>query len=319
MSIPRFVASIAALAAIVAGAGGAYGQDYPSKPIRILTAGVGGSNDVISRLVAQGISPALGQQVIVDNRPTSQLPNLAAKAAPDGYTVLVFTGGLWLLPFMANVNYELFRDFIPVTLLTRAPNVVVVHPSLPVKSIKELVALARARPGVLNYSTGPSGSSSHLSVELFKYMTGTDMVRIPFRIAQASETSALLTGEVHFSFSTAINVAPYIKSGRLRAIAVTSPQPSAQYPELPTVAAVVPGYESGSLCGMLVPAKTPDAIVKRLNQEAVRYLNTTDAKARFLSQGTEAVGSTPEEFAATIKSEMARMGKMIKEAGIREE
>ncbi len=213
---------IVAAGMMVLGAGVARGQDYPIKPVRILTAGVGGSNDVISRLVAQGISPSLGQQVIVDNRPTSQLPNLAAKAAPDGYTVLVFTGGLWLLPFMANVNYDVFR-------------------------------------------------------------------------------------------------APYIKSGRLRAIAVTSPQPSAQYPELPTVAAVVPGYESGSLCGMLVPAKTPDAIIKRLNQEAVRYLNTADAKARFLSQGTEAVGSTPEEFAATIKSEMARMGKMIKEVGIREE
>src|SRR5688572_12587978 len=170
MSLLRVRASsgaLAAMVAMVAVTATVYAQDYPSKPIRILTAGVGGSNDVISRLVAQGISPSLGQPVIVDNRPTSQLPLLAAKAPPDGYTVLVFTGGLWLLPFMANVNYDVFRDFIPVTLLTRAPNVVVVHPSLPVRTVKELIALAKARPGVLNYSTGPSGSSSHLSVELF--------------------------------------------------------------------------------------------------------------------------------------------------------
>ena len=319
MRAVRFLASMAALAPLVAGTTTVHGQDYPSKPVRILTAGVGGSNDVISRLVAQGISPSLGQQVIVDNRPTSQLPVLAAKAPPDGYTVLVFTGGLWQLPLMANVNYDVVRDFVPVTLLTRAPNVVVVHPSLPVKSVEDLIALAKAKPGELNYSSGSTGASSHLSVELFKYMTGANILRIPFSSAQASETSALLTGEVHVAFSSAANVAPYIKNGRLRAIAVTSSHPSTQYPHLPTVASVVPGYESASLCGMLVPAKTPDAIVKRLNQEAVRYLGTADAKTRLLNLGTEAVGSTPEEFAAVMKSEVARLGKMIREVGIRAE
>ena len=295
------------------------GQTYPSKPVRIVTAGVGGGNDVISRVMASGLSGPLGQQVLVDNRPTRVLPDVVAKSPPDGYTLMLFSGGLWLLPFMANVNYDPVKDFAPITLVARSPLVVVVHPSLPVKSIKELIALAKARPGQLNFSTGGSGSSSHLAPELFKHMTGVNMVRIPYKSGSA-ELNDLLGGQVQLSFGTAGTVAPHVKSGRLRALAVTSPRPSALFPGFPTVAASgLSGYEFGSIYGMFTPAKTPEAVIRRVHQESARFLNTTDAKEKLLSTGVEAVGSSPEEFAAVIKSEMARMGKVIKDAGIRDE
>ncbi len=295
------------------------GQAYPIKPIRIATAGVGGGNDVIARLIAQGISGPIGQQVIVDNRPTRLLPDLVAKAAPDGYTLMVYSGGLWLLPFMADVSYDPVKDFAPVTFAARSPLVVVVHPTLPVRSIKDLIALAKARPGELNFSTGGSGSSSHLAPELFKQMTGVNMVRIPYK-SGAVEIADLIGGQLQLTFGGGGTVAPYVKSGRLAAIAVTSPQPSALFPGLPTVASSgLPGYESVQIFGLFTQAKTPDAVIRQLNQEIVKYLSTAETKERILSAGLEAVGSSPEEFAAVIRAEMARMGKVIRDAGIRDE
>ncbi len=313
----RLLTAALAAAVVALGAVSARAQDFPNKPVRIVTGGAGGGLDIAARQLAQGISGGLGQPVIVENRPTNVIAEVGAKAPPDGYTTLVHSAGLWLFPFMANVNYDAVRDFAPITLLLRLTNVLVVHPSLPVKSVKELIALAKARPGELNFAHGGAGVSSHLAGELFKHMAGVNIVPIAFgSTTQGSETTALLSGEVQMTFGGA-GVAEYIKSGRLRALAVTSLKPSPLHPNLPTIAATVPGYASGSTYGFFAPSRTPDAAIKRLNQEAVRFLNTAEAKERFLRSGLETVGSSPEEFAAAIKAEMASMGKVIKDAGIR--
>lgn len=293
-------------------------QNYPGKPLHIFTSEAGGGNDLIARLVGQGIAGALGQPVIIENRVVTISIEAVAKAPPDGYTLFLGANTLWSLPFMQDhVAWDALQDFAPVTLVAITPNVLVVHPSLPVKSVKELIALAKARPGALNYSAGASGTTQHFSAELFKSMAGVDIVRIFYK-GGAPATNALLAGEVQLAFNSASSVTPHVKSGRLRALAVTSAQPSALSPGLPTVAgAGLPGYESVTLTGVLVPAKTPVAIVSRLHQEIVRALNRDEVKQRLMSGGAEPVGNTPEEFARMIKSDMATVGKLIKDAGIR--
>jgi tripartite-type tricarboxylate transporter receptor subunit TctC len=296
-----------------------HSQSYPSKPIRLLTSPVGGGNDFVARLVAPGISATLGQQVVIENRPTRALPDGIIKSSPDGYTLLIMSGGLWLFPFMANVNYDMARDFAPITLAVKSPNVLVVHPSLPAKSVKELIALAKARPGQLNYSVGGLGGMSHLSVEQFKLMADINMVLVNYK-SGAQEITDLISGQVQLAFNPAGSAAPHIKSGKLRALAVTTAEPSALFPDLPTISASgLPGYAAVSTYGVFAPAKTPDAILNRINQEVVRFVHTPEARARFLNGGTEPVGSTPEAFAASIKSDMNKWGKMIKDAGIRDE
>jgi tripartite-type tricarboxylate transporter receptor subunit TctC len=240
---------------------------------------------------------------------------LVGKAPPDGYTMLLIGTNFWITPFLQKVPYDPITEFAPLSLLARSPIILVVHPSLPVKSVRELIDLAKARPGALSYSTGPTGSSSHLAPELFKFMTGVNMVRIPYKDG-ATEIADLLGGQVQLTFGTAASVTPHVKSGRLRALAVTSPQPSALAPGLPTVAASVPGYASGSAYGTFVPGKTPVPIINRLNQEIVRVLNTTDVKQRMFDAGVDIVASSPADFAAALKVEMARSGKMIQDAGI---
>ena len=213
----------------------------------------------------------------------------------------------------------MIRDFAPITWAAKSPNVLVVHPSLPVKSVSELISYARARPGELNYGSGGSGSSTHLSVELLKSMTGINVVRVPFK-GNGPAVNALFAGEVHMMIATAGSVAPHLKSNRLRALAVTSPQPSPLAPGLPAMAASgLPGYESMQIYGVFAPSKVPAAIVKRLNEEMVRVLGRADIKEKFLASGVEPVGSTPQQLAATIKSEIVRIGKVIKDAGIRGE
>ena len=303
------------------GAGLACGQSYPGKPVRIVTSGVGGGSDLAARLIAQAISPGLGQQVIVDNRPSGVIPGeTVAKAAPDGHTLLVSSSVLWLESLLqAHAPYDAVRDFLPVTLAARSPNILVVHPSLPARSVKELIALARAKPGALNYAAGATGSSDHLAAELFKVMAGVDIVRISYKTA-ASRMADLLGGHVQLSFGSGGTVAAHVKTGKLRALAVTSAQPSALLPDLPTMAASgVPGYEAVQILGVFAPARTPAPFIGRLNQEIVRALGQADVKERFLNFGVETVGSTPEEFAAVIESDMAKWDKLIKIAGIRAE
>lgn len=313
----------ATLGACLLCAGGAWSQGYPVKPVRIITAEPGGGNDFAARVLAQGLTRSLGQQFIIENRGGAGgaiAAETAAKAAPDGHSLLLYAGNVWTIPLLRrNVPYDFVADFAPVTWIARSPNTVVVHPSLPVKNVKDLVALAKARPGQLNYASGGSGSATHLSVELFKAMAGVNIVRVPYK-GNGPALNDLISGQVQLMFPTAATVAPHLSSGRLKALAVTSAEPSQLAPGLPTVASSgLPGYESISIYGLFAPSKTPAAIVRQLSQESAQYLRTAEVKARFFKAGVETVGSTPEEFAAAIKSDIAKMTKVIRDAGIRED
>lgn len=311
----------AAIAAFLLDADTARSQDFPNRPVRMVTAGVGGGNDFVARILAQGLSGPLGQQVIVDNRPSAtSAGEITARALPDGYTLMYYGSNIWLLPLLrSGVPFDPLKDFAPIILAVSSPNLVVVHPSLPVKSIKELIAYAKAKPGDLNYASGTTGSSTHLAVELFKVMTGVNMVNVFYKSGGA-QIPDLLAGRVQLAFLPAASVAPYVKSGKLRGVAVTSNRPSALAPDLPTVAAAgLPGYESMATQGVFAPARTSAALIKLLNQEIGRLLNQAEVREKLLNSGVEAVGSTPEQFGTYIKSEMTRLGKVIWDAGIREQ
>ena len=302
-------------------ANSAWCQSYPVKPIRIITASVGGGADELARTVGRGISGPLGQQVFVDNRGGGLVPGATiAKSPGDGYNLLMNGGTLWFVPLIRdNVPYNVQRDFAPIAWVSTSPVILFVHPSLPVKSVRELVALAKARPGELNYASSATGSINHLSAELFKALARVNVVRISYKGTGAA-LNDLIGGQVQLSFSAGAAMASHVKSGRLRALAVTSAQPSAAYPGLPTIAASgVPDYESVSVVGMFAPAKTPPAIVNRLHEETARVLKETETRERFLAAGVELVGGTPEQLATLIRNDVARWGKVIKDAGIREE
>ena len=308
---------------VVIGAGAAYGQNYPRKPIRLVTAEPGGGNDFSARLIVQGLGGSLGQPMIVDNRGGAGgliAADIVAKAQPDGYTLLLYANNIWIIPLLtSNAPFDVIRDFAPITWAAKSPNIMVVHPAVPVKSVEELIARAKARPGELNYGSGGNGSSTHLAAELFKSMAGVNIVRVPFK-GNSPALNAMFAGEVQLMIVTAGTVAPHLKSGRLRALAVTSAQPSPLAPGLPTMAASgLPGYESIQIYGVFAPRKTDNAIVKRLNEEIVRVLERAEVKEKFLASGVEPVGSTPQLLASTIKSEIVRMGKVIKDAGIRDD
>ena len=292
-------------------------QHYPSKLIRIVTASPGSTNDWGARLIAQEMTKGLGQQVIVENRGGLAVEYMTKHPA-DGYTLMFYGNTVWLLPFLRdNVGYDPLRDLAPVSLAIISPIIVVVHPSMPVRSVKDLIALAKSKPGQLNYAAGTIGASPHLATELFKAMTGTDLVRIPYK-GTGPSVVALVAGEAHLMFSGLGSVAMHMKTGRLRAIAVATSKRSSLVPDLPTVASTVPGYEALSIIGMFAPAKTPPAIIHQLQQEIARGLNRPEVKELFMNAGVEVVASTADEFSTVIKSEMSRLGKVIKEAGIRE-
>ncbi len=307
--------------AIVLGAGVVSGQNYPYKPIRIVVPGIGGGSDFMARLIGQGLAGPLGQQVVVENRPTGIIPaEIVSKAQPDGYTLLLSGSGLWLAPFLHDkLPFDPVKDFSPITLAVSQPNILVVNPALPAKSVKELIALARAKPGELNYASGSTGAANHLAAELFKAVAGVNIVRINYKGAAAG-LAALIAGEVQVMFVTAAAAVPHIKAGRVRALAVTTAQPSALLPDSPTIAASgLPGYESASIYGIFAPARTPRPIINKLNHEIVRVLNKPDVKEKLFNTGAEAVGSSPEQLAALVKSDMVTSGKLIKDAGIRRE
>ena len=299
-------------------------QPYPAKSVRIITAEAGGGNDIVARVLARALSDSVGQPFIVENRGGAGgliAADAVAKAPADGYTLLAYASNIWIIPLVKkNVPYDM-RDFAPITWAARSPSFLVVHPSVPVRTVKELIALAKARPAQLNYGSGGTGSTAHLAGALFNAMARVNIVRVTYR-GNAPAMNDLIAGQVQVMFATAGTISPHMGaggSGRLRALAVTSPQPSLLAPGLPTVAATLPGYESLSIYGFFAPAKTPAAIVQLLNREAVRALSRAEVKDMLLKAGIEAVGTTPETFADVIRQDVARMRKVLEDAGIKED
>lgn len=291
-------------------------QEYPNKLVRVVTLAPGGGSDVVARLVAPVLSDALGQQVIVENR-GSIAGEIVAKAPADGYTLLVEGSPLWILPLFRPVPWDAVKDFAPIALAVSTPSVLVVHPSLPAKTVKELITLAKARPGHLNYAAGTLGANPHLAAELFKSLLDLNIVQVAYK-GTGPGVIGLMGGEVELMFPNAGSALPYIKSGRLRVLGVASLQPSTLLPGVPAIAATVPGFESISPQGLLAPANTPAAIVSRLNRELVRGLNRPEVKERFLNIGAEVAGGTPEDFSAKIKSDIAKFTTLVKEARIKQ-
>jgi tripartite-type tricarboxylate transporter receptor subunit TctC len=321
MSRPRLVVLIfpALLAVAVLGAGAAWGQGYPVRPVRFLTTGIGGSTDLAARTVSQGLTDSVGWNVVVDNRgSTIVASDMVAKAPPDGYTILVITDGLWRGPLFQKMPFDPVKDFAPITLVSRSPNILVVHPALPVKSVKDLIVLAKARPGELNYGAGAIGASTHLASELFKFMAGVDIVHVPYKSTGGAVTP-LLSGQLQVMFGTTGTVTTHIKSGRLRALAVSTAQPSPLAPGLPTIAEAgnLPGYESAATAGIFAPAATSPTLIKRLHEEVSRVLIRPEVKERFFNQGVEIVGGSPLETAAFVKADIATTARIVKETGMR--
>ena len=296
----------------------ALAQDYPTRPIRFVTAAVGGGNDFAARIIAYGLTTSLGQQVIVDNRGGAHIPQLTvSKATPDGYTILVQNNTVWVAPLLEKVTYDHWTELVPIMLTARAPNILVVHPSLPVSSVKELIAAAKASPGEINYASGVVGSSNYIAAELFKAMAGVNLTRIGYK-GSGPALNDVMAGQVKIMFATTTSSSGHVKAGKLRALAITSAQPSATAPGLPTIAASgVPGYAAESIYGVWAPAKTPPAILNRLHQEILKVLTAPQTKERFLATGAEVVASTPQVFAAEIKAESMRLDKVFRAAGIR--
>ena len=317
----RFLTSVFALVVALAPAV-APGQPYPTKPIRVVVPfSPGGTSDIIGRTLGQKLSEAWGQPVIMDNRAGvagSLGAAIAAKSPPDGYTLLVGNVGPVAINGMIykTIGYDSLKDFTPITLAVTAPQIVVVHPSVPAKTFKEFNALVKRHQGKINYGSSGPGSISHLSAELYKRMTKTDMLHVPFK-ASALITIALLSGEIDVVFSDMAVVLPHVQAGRLRALAVTGPKPTPLVPGVPTVTeSGVPGFVMTSWWGMFGPAGVPQPIVTRLNTELVRILKLPDVNKTFATLGVDAATSTPEELAAMVKAEVPKYAKLIQEIGI---
>jgi tripartite-type tricarboxylate transporter receptor subunit TctC len=299
----------------------AFGQGFPSKPIRIITSEAGGSGDAALRVLSPALSANLGQQVIIENRGGGVVaPEIVSKADPDGYTLLSYGNSFWLMPLMrSHMPYDPVKDFMPITQAMISYNVLVVQQKLGVNSVKELIAMAKAKPGKLNYSSASTGTSNHLAAEVFKAMTGTDIVRVPFK-GSGPALNALVAGETDLMFSSPAPAIPHIASGRLKLLGVSSPVPSAVSAGVPTIASSgVPGFKASSTHALFAPKGTPPAIIKRLNQEIVKTLNMPDVKARLFKIGLETIGGTPEELAEYMKDEIVHVGKVVKDANIRDE
>ena len=314
---------IAALTMLVSGV--TFGQAYPTRPIRLVVPSSAGAGvtDIMARLVGQRLSESLGQQIVIDNRPGASGilgSEVVAKAAPDGYTLLIANVSLIVNPFLySKMPYDPLTDFLPVTMVNSAPLQLVVHPSVPANSVAELVAYAKSRPGQLNYGSGGLGSTPYLSAELFKSITGIDVVHVPYK-GGAPALTELVGGQLTFMIENVPGTMPFVKSGKLRALAITSPQRSPLAPELPTmVEAGVPGYEMSGWNGIFAVKGTPPEIVAKLNTELVKILRAPEVKEQLAALGAEPVGDTPEEFRAFLKADMARWGKIIQEKGIRPE
>jgi tripartite-type tricarboxylate transporter receptor subunit TctC len=298
------------------------GESYPARPVRLIAAfAPGGSVDLVARLVGQKLTEAWGQQVVVDNRPGAGgnvSAELAAKAAPDGYTIYLCSASLVVnTSLYRNLPYDPVRDFAPVTLLAAVQNVLVAHPSLPAKNVTELIALARGAPGKINYASTGSGTSGHLAMELFKSMAGIDLIHVPYKVI-GQATADLLSGQISLWFPTLPGALPHIKAGKITALAVAGSKRSPTLSEVPTVAeSGLAGFDASTWYPVLAPAGTPQAIVDRLNVQIVAILNTPEVHARLMGQGVEPIGSTPAQLASHIKAELPRWAKIVQLSGAR--
>jgi tripartite-type tricarboxylate transporter receptor subunit TctC len=321
----RHAAQLVCAAALAATGPAAYAQGgYPNHPIRmVVPSSAGGGTDIIARVIQPKLSEQLGQQVVIDNRPGAGTMigiDMVAKAPGDGYTILMGLSTLATNPLIyKRVLYDAVRDFAPVTLAISAPNVMVVHPSVPAQNVKDLISLARAQPGKLNFGSSGLGTNPHLCMELFLSMTKLKMVHIPYK-GSAPALIDMLAGQFEVMAATMLTGVTHVRSGRLRALGVTGSRRSAVMPEVPTIAeAGVPGYEAVQWYGVLAPAKTPKEIVTRLNTEIVRILKSPDVKQRLASDGVDVEADTPDEFARYIQSELVKWAKVAKDAGIKPE
>lgn len=313
----------AGIGAIIVGivCSSACAQGYPTRPIRLIVPyAAGGNADILGRVLGQRLSENIGQQVVIDNRPGANNmigTELAAKAAPDGYTILIVANSHVNNPSLVkHLPYDTLRDLAPVSMVGFTPLLLVAHPSLPVKNVKELIAFAKARPGQLNFSSSGNGSPANLAGALLNYMTGINLVHIAYR-GTAQATTDVLAGHVQLAFPGMTSVLPYVKSGKLKALGITGLQRSPLVPDLPTVAeAGVPGYQASLWNGILVPGATPKPIIAKLNAEIVRVLSAPETRERFSSMGADVAYGTPEEFRAFIESEMTKWARIIREAGI---
>jgi tripartite-type tricarboxylate transporter receptor subunit TctC len=302
-------------------AAGAWAQAYPTKPIRLVVPfPAAGTTDILAREVAQRLSVSFGQSVIVDNRPGAAGnigSDLVAKSAPDGYTLLMGTVGTHAInpSLYTKMPYDHVKDFVPIVLVAGVPNVLEVTPSLPVNSVADLIKLAREKPGQLNFASSGSGTSIHLSGELFKTMAGVDMMHVPYK-GSAPAVTDLMGGQVQLMFDNLPSSLAQIKAGKLRAIAVTSAQRAPALPNIPTIAeSGLPGFEASSWFGLLAPSGTPAAVVARINADVNQWLQTAEAKEKLLAQGAAPAGGTPEQFAAHIRAETEKWAKVVKVSG----
>ncbi len=311
-------------AIVLAVAAPSFAQTYPSKPIKIVVPyPPGGFNDTLGRILAAKFTEAWGQPVVVDNKPGANTligGEFVAKSAPDGYTLYVVAFPFSVVPSLfKTMPYDTVKDFQPIILAGQTPNLLVVNPSVAVNSVADLIRMAKASPGKLSYASTGNGSSNHISMELFKSMAGVDIVHIPYK-GSAPAVTDLLGGQVHVMFDNTPNVLPHVKSGRLRALGQSGTARGALTPDVPTVAeAGVPGYEVTVWFGLVAPAGTPREVVDKLNAEVKKILAMPDVREKFAAQGVEPVGSTPEQFGAHIREQMAKWGKVVKDAGVKPE
>jgi tripartite-type tricarboxylate transporter receptor subunit TctC len=296
---------------------------YPSRPIRMIVPfAPGGGLDISARLIGHKLTEKWGQNVVVDSRPGAATivgTEIASKSAPDGYTVLMITTTFAINPGLyAKLPYDAGKDFAPVTQLNSQPNVVVVAPIFAGKSVKDLIALAKAKPGELTFASPGAGSAPHLAAEMFQRAAGVSMIHVPYKGIPAAVTD-VIGGRITMLFTTTISAAPHIKTGKMRAIAITSAKRQPGMPDVPTVGETVPGYQAEAFQGMVAPAGTPQTVIDKLSAEVARIVKLPDVSQRFQLDGAEAVGSTPKDFAAFLKSEMQKWSKVIKDAGVKAE
>jgi tripartite-type tricarboxylate transporter receptor subunit TctC len=315
--------SAIALAALSTAAFSQDASKYPSRPIRVIVPfAPGGGLDITTRLIAQKLTEKWGQNIVVDTRPGAATivgTEIASKAAPDGYTLLMITTTFAINPGLrSKLPYDPLKDFTPVTQLNSQPNVIVVAPSFAGKSVKDLIALAKAKPGELTFATPGAGSAPHLSAEMFQRAAGISMIHVPYKGIPPAVTD-VLGGRVTMLFTTTLSAAPHIKAGKLRAVAITSAKRQSSMPDVPTVGETLPGYHAEAFQGMVAPAGVPQAIVNKLSAEVARIVRLPEVTQRFQLDGAEAVGSTPREFAAFLKAEMQKWSKVIRDAGIKPE